>query len=100
MIGSIPAAVIGLLYREEIKEQFFDIYSIEYLIPVYFIMSLLIFSSKFYHDNKRTEIVYFDFEMICIDNAGYQFIDGANESKDFRGKKINLKFLDFDPNTA
>jgi hypothetical protein len=43
-------------------------------------------------------LTYFDFEMICIDNAGYQFIDGANESKDFRGKKINLKFLDFDPN--
>ncbi|MAH45585.1 hypothetical protein CMI37_07135, partial [Candidatus Pacearchaeota archaeon] len=43
-------------------------------------------------------LTYFDFEMICIDNAGYQFIDGANESKDFRSKKINLKFLDFDSN--
>ena len=41
---------------------------------------------------------YFDVEMICIDNAGYQFIDGCNESKDFRNKKINLKFLDFDSN--
>ena len=43
-------------------------------------------------------LTYFDFEMICIDNAGYQFIDGANESKEFRKNKINLKFLDFDSN--
>ena len=43
-------------------------------------------------------LTYFDFEMICIDNAGYQFIDGANESKEFRNKKINLKFLNFDSN--
>ena len=36
--------------------------------------------------------------MICIDNAGYQFIDGANESKLFTSCKRNLKFIDFDPN--
>ncbi|MAF24727.1 hypothetical protein CL634_04045, partial [bacterium] len=40
----------------------------------------------------------FNIEMICIDNAGYQFLDSCNESKFFRDKKINLKFLDFDPN--
>ena len=40
----------------------------------------------------------FNIEMLCIDNAGYQFIDGANESKFFRTKKINLKFIDFDSN--
>lgn len=35
----------------------------------------------------------FDVEMVVIDNAGYQFIDGCNESKDFNH---NLKFFDLD----
>ena len=34
----------------------------------------------------------FDFEMICIDNAGFQFIDSCNESGSFT-KKLN--FFDF-----
>lgn len=32
----------------------------------------------------------FDLEMIIIDNAGYQFIDGCNESKLFTDKQINF----------
>jgi hypothetical protein len=32
----------------------------------------------------------FDLEMIIIDNAGYQFIDGCNESKLFLDKQINF----------
>jgi hypothetical protein len=35
----------------------------------------------------------FDIEMICIDNAGYQFIDGCNESELFKDREIN--FFDF-----
>ena len=34
----------------------------------------------------------FDFEMICIDNAGFQFIDSCNESKTFTK---NLDFFEF-----
>jgi len=37
----------------------------------------------------------FDVEMICIDNAGYQFIDSCNESSFFRKNNINIKFFDF-----
>ena len=37
----------------------------------------------------------FDIEMICIDNAGYQFIDSANESELFLKDNINLKFFEF-----
>ena len=40
----------------------------------------------------------FNFEMIIIDNAGYQFIDGAVESKDFKQTSTKLEFLDFDSN--
>ena len=40
----------------------------------------------------------FNFEMIIIDNAGYQFIDGAVESKDFKQNSTKLEFLDFDSN--
>jgi len=66
VIGSIPAALVGLLYREEIKKIFFDIYSIGYLIPIYFIMALLIYVSKFYHNNKRTNIEFFESFIIGI----------------------------------
>ena len=40
----------------------------------------------------------FDFELIIIDNAGYQFIDGAAESKDFKRTNTKLEFIDFDSN--
>ena len=33
--------------------------------------------------------------MICIDNAGYQFIDSCNENGLFKNDKIELKFFDF-----
>lgn len=38
----------------------------------------------------------FDLEMIIIDNAGYQFIDAANESEFFRNSSVELKFFEFD----
>ena len=37
----------------------------------------------------------FDIIMIIIDNAGYQFLDSANESEKFLKANINLKFFDF-----
>ena len=37
----------------------------------------------------------FNLEMICIDNAGYQFIDSCNENGLFKNDKIELKFFDF-----
>ena len=37
----------------------------------------------------------FNLEMIIIDNAGYQFLDSANEHKLFRSSGINLKFFNF-----
>ena len=38
---------------------------------------------------------HFNIKMIIIDNAGYQFIDGANESELFREAGIEIKFFDF-----
>jgi len=38
----------------------------------------------------------FDVAMVCIDNAGYQFLDSCNESTNFLKSNINLKFIDFD----
>lgn len=40
----------------------------------------------------------FDIEMICIDNAGFGFIDSCNESEMFSNAKLNLEFFDFDTN--
>jgi len=38
----------------------------------------------------------FNITLICIDNAGYQFIDAANEHELFIDNKINIKFIDFE----
>lgn len=40
----------------------------------------------------------FNIEMICIDNAGYQFIDSAKESEIFSDSKVKLGFFEFDSN--
>ena len=37
----------------------------------------------------------FKIELLILDNAGYQFIDSANESELFRDARIDLKFFDF-----
>jgi hypothetical protein len=41
-------------------------------------------------------VTSFDIVFICIDNAGYQFIDSCNESEWFRNSKIDLKLFNFD----
>ena len=38
----------------------------------------------------------FDIDVICIDNAGFQFIDSCNENKLFLDARINLSFFDID----
>jgi len=38
----------------------------------------------------------FNFLMIIIDNAGYQFIDSANESELFVSSRIKIEFFDFE----
>jgi hypothetical protein len=45
-------------------------------------------------------VTHFNFSLIIIDNAGYQFIDSANESELFRDSRINLKFFDFSSDKA
>jgi hypothetical protein len=40
----------------------------------------------------------FDIEMICIDNAGFGFIDSCNESELFTKNNLMLDFFDFDTN--
>ena len=43
-------------------------------------------------------VTNFNIEMICIDNAGFQFIDSCNESELFSNSNINLDFFNFDSN--
>jgi hypothetical protein len=41
-------------------------------------------------------MTHFDIEMICIDNAGFQFIDSCNENSLFTRDKIDMSFINFD----
>lgn len=38
---------------------------------------------------------HFNIQMICIDYAGYQFIEAANEHELFRNEKVEFKIFDF-----
>ena len=40
-------------------------------------------------------VTHFNLSLIIIDNAGYQFIDSANESELFTSGRINIKFFDY-----
>tara|TARA_Y100000593_G_scaffold94174_1_gene191996 strand:- start:10084 stop:11913 length:1830 start_codon:yes stop_codon:yes gene_type:complete len=40
----------------------------------------------------------FNIIMICIDNAGYQFIDSANQSTMFKKNNLKINFIEFNTN--
>ncbi len=40
-------------------------------------------------------VTNFNFAFVVIDNAGYQFIDSANESELFMKNKLGIKFIEF-----
>ena len=58
IIGSIPAGFIGFLFEEKIKDYFFDISSMNYLIVCYIVLAIIIFSTKYFINNKNSIITY------------------------------------------
>ena len=69
VIGSIPAGIIGLLFEDKIKEYFFDISSVDYLIICYIILTIIIFSTKYFINNKGLTITYLYAFLIGIAQA-------------------------------
>ena len=58
IIGTIPAATVGLLLNDFIKTTFFNIESINYLALNYILLTIVIFSSKFITGNNKKEVIY------------------------------------------
>mgnify|MGYP001565428476 FL=1 len=58
IVGSIPASIVGLLFEDQIKEYFFDISSMNYLIVCYIVLTVIIFLTKYFMDNKNSKITY------------------------------------------
>ena len=58
IIGSIPTCFIGLLFEEKIKDYFFDISSMNYLMVCYIVLAIIIFSTKYFINNKNSIITY------------------------------------------
>ena len=56
IVGTIPAGILGLLYKNNLNDLFFDINSIKYLIYSYSFMTLLLFSSKYFFNNVNKRI--------------------------------------------
>ena len=69
VIGSIPASIIGILFEDKIKEYFFDISSVDYLIICYIILTIIIFSTKYFINNKGLTITYLYAFLIGIAQA-------------------------------
>jgi len=58
ILATIPAAIIGFLFNDYIESIFFDINSIKYLSINYFILSIIVFLSKYLMNGNETNITY------------------------------------------
>ena len=58
IIGTIPAATVGLLLNDFIKTTFFNIESMNYLALNYILLTIVIFSSKYITENNKKEVIY------------------------------------------
>ena len=68
-VGCIPAALVGFFLKENIKNTFYDINSINYLIVSYIFMSCLLYCSKYFNNNKNNSITYVYALLIGISQA-------------------------------
>ena len=58
IIGTLPAAVIGLLFKNQIDEYFFNIENINYLAISYLFLSIILFLTKSNSLNRYENISY------------------------------------------
>ena len=56
IIGSIPAALIGLFFKPYIDLYFFNLQNLNYLVINYFILSLILLSTRFIKTSKYNEL--------------------------------------------
>ena len=58
IIGTLPAAIIGLLFKKQIDEYFFNIENINYLAISYLFLSIILFLTKNNSSNQNDNISY------------------------------------------
>jgi undecaprenyl-diphosphatase len=51
ILGTIPAAIVGLLFKDKIDDYFFDVQNISYLSLSYLFLAVILFSTKNKHKN-------------------------------------------------
>ena len=79
LIGSIPAALIGLFFKSNIDLYFFNIQNLDYLIINYFILSLILFSTKFVKKSKYNEM-YLSIALIIGISQVFAILPGISRS--------------------
>ena len=69
-IGCLPAAIVGFFFKDSIRQFFYDINSTtSYLIIAYMFMSLLLFITRLYKNNKNDTISYMHALLIGVMQA-------------------------------
>ena len=58
IIATIPAALIGFLFKDVINSYFFNINNIQYLCITYLILAIILYSTKFKINSKYNELFY------------------------------------------
>ena len=59
IIASIPAGIVGFFLKDKIESIFYDSNALFNLMIAYLLMSIVLYISKFYHENRNSKITYF-----------------------------------------
>ena len=79
LIGSIPAALIGLFFKSDIDLYFFNLQNLNYLVINYFILSLILLSTRFIKKSKYNEL-YLSIVIVIGISQAFAILPGISRS--------------------
>ncbi len=102
IIASVPAGIVGIFFKEHIEGIFYNSNTLSYLIIAYLIMSILLYISKYYHNNKITSITLLNAFIIGVaqsvaiipgfSRSGFTIIAALLLGLDFK-KSLKFSFM-------
>ena len=81
VIGTIPAAIVGLLFKDKIDDYFFDVQNISYLSLSYFFLAVILFLTKNKYKNTGSyDTVLYQFALLIGIAQCFAIIPGISRS--------------------